>query len=59
MGCLILKTKNFKYYWKPKKPTSNKAIPGIYIYDQKSINYVKNLKPSIRGELEITDLNNL
>jgi glucose-1-phosphate thymidylyltransferase len=44
---------------KPKRPTSNKAIPGIYIYDQKSINYVKNLKPSNRGELEITDLNNL
>ena len=43
---------------KPKKPTSNKAIPGIYIYDNKSIQYVKKLKPSNRGELEITDLNN-
>ena len=44
---------------KPKKPTSNKAIPGIYIYDKKSIKYVKDLVPSKRGELEITDLNNL
>ena len=44
---------------KPKKPTSKKAIPGIYIYDKKSLKYVHKLKPSKRGELEITDLNNM
>jgi len=43
---------------KPKKPSSNKAVPGIYIYDKKSIDIVKRQKPSKRGELEITDLNN-
>ena len=44
---------------KPKKPSSNRAVPGIYIYDQKSIDYVRKMKPSKRGELEITDLNNM
>jgi len=43
---------------KPKFPKSNFAIPGIYFYDSSAIMRVKQLKPSSRNELEITDLNN-
>jgi glucose-1-phosphate thymidylyltransferase len=42
---------------KPKNPKSNYAIPGIYFYDNQALPMVKELKPSARGELEITDLN--
>lgn len=59
-GILKLNKKNkpIKIVEKPKSPNSNKAVTGLYFYNKDVIDIAKKLKPSNRGELEITDINN-
>lgn len=44
---------------KPKKPKTNMAVTGVYIYDSNVFHHIETIKPSTRGQLEITDVNNL
>jgi len=44
---------------KPSRPRSNYAVPGLYFYDQRVVSFAKTLTPSVRGEIEITDLNKI
>lgn len=52
------KSKIIKITEKPKQPDTNFAVTGLYIYDAQAFDFISSIKPSARGELEITDVNN-
>lgn len=54
----VLNKFNTKIVEKPKKPQTHKAVCGIYVYCREAVDVAKSLKPSSRGEVEVTDLNN-
>lgn len=53
------KQKVITIFEKPKNPKSNLAVTGVYIYDNQVFTFIKQIRPSARGQLEITDINNL
>ncbi len=53
------KQKIIKITEKPKKPANNLAVTGLYVYDQQVFDFINKIKPSDRGELEISDVNDL
>ena len=57
-GVVTIKTKNRKHYRKPHKPASNFVATGLYYFPNDVLRISENLKPSKRGELEISDINN-
>ena len=59
METLTCKRCNHEWYKrKPENPKTNLVVTGLYIYDKNVFNIIKTLKPSGRGELEVTDINN-